>query len=140
MELYIKMDKAIERTLKGYQLTIERLRAEANISLESGDYSEAIKLQYDINLISNAYDVLRGEHDSYYKKAVYHRPMLDNAIIKDSLADALEVAKIMGISQSMLCDDLQINKGNLSSHLKGKIPYKRENKIKIFNYVRGLLY
>lgn len=139
MEYYVKLPKAIKRTLEGYKNLIKKVEAEAIRCLDNGDLQGMIKHQYDVNLIQSAYDVLRGEYDPYYKRALYYRPILDTAIIEDSLGDALGIAKKMGFNNKDVCNALGLNGGNLCSYLKGKKPYSIENKHKIYNFVREIL-
>lgn len=140
MEYYLKMPKKVINTLDMYNTMIKELEDKSIIAFEDGDSAEVIKLAYQIEMLKKFYNDLRCEHDPYYQKALHYRPILSEAIKEDNLEKALEIAKIFGHNKSFICDMLGLNKGNLSSHLKGKIPYPTEHKHKIYDYVRRILY
>ena len=119
---------------------IKELEDKSIKAFEDGDSAEVIKLAYQIEMLKKFYNDLRCEHDPYYQKALHYRPILSEAIKEDNLEEALDIAKAFGQNKSFICDMLGLNKGNLSSHLKGKIPYPMEHKHKIYDYVRRILY
>ena len=140
MEYYLKMPKKVINTLDMYNKMIKELEDKSIIAFEDGDSAEVIKLAYQIEMLKKFYNDLRCEHDPYYQKALHYRPILSEAIKEDNLEEALDIAKAFGQNKSFICDMLGLNKGNLSSHLKGKIPYPMEHKHKIYDYVRRILY
>lgn len=140
MEYYLKMSKRVIKTLDMYTTMIKELEDKYLIAFEDGDSAEVINLAYDIEMLKRFYNDLRCEHDPYYQKALHYRPLLAEAIKEDNLEEALEIAKVFGHTKSFICDILGLNKGNLSSYLKGKIPYPMEHKHKIYDYVRRILY
>lgn len=140
MEYYLKIPKKVINTLDMYNTMIKELEGKSIKAFEDGDYAEVIKLAYEIEMFKRFYNDLRCEHDPYYQKALYYRPILSEAIKEDNLEEALDIAKAFGHNKSFICDMLGLNKGNLSSHLKGKIPYPIEHKHKIYDYVRRILY
>lgn len=140
MEYYLKMPKKVINTLDMYNTMIKELEDKSIIAFEDGDSAEVIKLAYQIEMLKKFYNDLRCEHDPYYQKALHYRPILSEAIKEDNLEEALDIAKAFGQNKSFICDMLGLNKGNLSSHLKGKIPYPMEHKHKIYDYVRRILY
>ena len=140
MEYYLKIPKKVINTLDMYNKMIKELEDKSIIAFEDGDYAEVIKLAYQIEMLKKFYNDLRCEHDPYYQKALHYRPILSEAIKEDNLEEALDIAKAFGQNKSFICDMLGLNKGNLSSHLKGKIPYPMEHKHKIYDYVRRILY
>lgn len=140
MEYYLEIPRKVINTLDMYNTMIKELEDKSIIAFEDGDSAEVIKLAYQIEMLKKFYNDLRCEHDPYYQKALHYRPILSEAIKEDNLEEALNIAKIFGHNKSFICDMLGLNKGNLSSHLKGKIPYPIEHKHKIYNYVRRILY
>lgn len=140
MEYYLKIPKKVINTLDMYNTMIKELEDKSIIAFEDGDSAEVIKLAYQIEMLKKFYNDLRCEHDPYYQKALHYRPILSEAIKEDNLEEALDIAKAFGQNKSFICDMLGLNKGNLSSHLKGKIPYPMEHKHKIYDYVRRILY
>ena len=139
MEYYLKIPKKVINTLDMYNTMIKELEDKSIKAFEDGDSAEVIKLAYQIEMLKKFYNDLRCEHDPYYQKALHYRPILSEAIKEDNLEEALDIAKVFGHNKSFICDMLGLNKGNLSSHLKGKIPYPMEHKHKIYNYVRRIL-
>ena len=140
MEYYLKIPKKVINTLDMYNTMIKELEDKSIKAFEDGDSAEVIKLAYQIEMLKKFYNDLRCEHDPYYQKALHYRPILSEAIKEDNLEEALDIAKAFGQNKSFICDMLGLNKGNLSSHLKGKIPYPMEHKLKIYDYVRRILY
>lgn len=140
MEYYLKIPKKVINTLDMYNTMIKELEDKSIKAFEDGDSAEVIKLAYQIEMLKKFYNDLRCEHDPYYQKALHYRPILSEAIKEDNLEEALDIAKAFGQNKSFICDRLGLNKGNLSSHLKGKIPYPMEHKHKIYDYVRRILY
>lgn len=140
MEYYLKMPKKIINTLDMYNTMIRKLEDDSVRAFEDGDFTEVIKIAYEIEMLKKFYNDLRCEYDPYYQKALHYRPILSEAIKEDNLEEALEIAKAFGHTKSFICDMLGLNKGNLSSHLKGKIPYPMEHKYKIYDHVRRILY
>lgn len=140
MEYYLKIPKRVQNILNMYNTMIKELEDKFLIAFEDGDSAEVIKLAYEIEMLKMFYNDLRCEHDPYYQKALHYRPLLAEAIKDDNLEEVLEIAKVFGQNKSFICDMLGLNKGNLSSHLKGKIPYPMEHKHKIYDYVRRILY
>ena len=140
MEYYLKIPKKVITTLDMYNTMIKELEDKSIKAFEDGDSAEVIKLAYQIEMLKKFYNDLRCEHDPYYQKALHYRPILSEAIKEDNLEEALDIAKAFGQNKSFICDMLGLNKGNLSSHLKGKIPYPMEHKHKIYDYVRRILY
>ena len=140
MEYYLDIPRKVINTLDMYNKMIKELEDKSIIAFEDGDYAEVIKLAYQIEMLKKFYNDLRCEHDPYYQKALHYRPILAEAIKEDNLEEALDIAKAFGHNKSFICDMLGLNKGNLSSHLKGKIPYPMEHKHKIYDYVRRILY
>ena len=140
MEYYLKIPKKVINTLDMYNTMIKELEDKSIKAFEDGDSAEVIKLAYQIEMLKKFYNDLRCEHDPYYQKALHYRPRLSEAIKEDNLEEALDIAKAFGQNKSFICDMLGLNKGNLSSHLKGKIPYPMEHKHKIYDYVRRILY
>lgn len=140
MEYYLKIPKKVINTLDMYNTMIKELEDKSIKAFEDGDSAEVIKLAYQIEMLKKFYNYLRCEHDPYYQKALHYRPILSEAIKEDNLEEALDIAKAFGQNKSFICDMLGLNKGNLSSHLKGKIPYPMEHKHKIYDYVRRILY
>lgn len=140
MEYYLKIPKKVINTLDMYNTMIKELEDKSIKAFEDGDSAEVIKLAYQIEMLKKFYNDLRCEHDPYYQKALHYRPILSEAIKEDNLEEALDIAKAFGQNKSFICDMLGLNKGNLSSHLKGKIPYSIEHKHKIYDYVRRILY
>ena len=140
MEYYLKIPKKVINTLDMYNTMIKELEDKSIKAFEDGDSAEVIKLAYQIEMLKKFYNDLRCEHDPYYQKALHYRPILSEAIKEDNLEEALDIAKAFGQNKSFICDMLGLNKGNLSSHSKGKIPYPMEHKHKIYDYVRRILY
>ena len=140
MEYYLEIPRKVINTLDMYNTMIKELEDKSIIAFEDGDSAEVIKLAYQIEMLKKFYNDLRCEHDPYYQKALHYRPILSEAIKEDNLEEALDIAKAFGQNKSFICDMLGLNKGNLSSHLKGKIPYPMEHKHKIYDYVRRILY
>ena len=140
MEYYLKMHKRVIKTLDMHNVMIRELEDKSLIAFEDGDSAEVINLAYDIEMLKRFYNDLRCEHDPYYQKALYYRPLLAEVINEDNLEEALDIAKAFGHNKSFICGMLGLNKVNLSSYLKGKIPYPMENKHKIYGYVRRILY
>ena len=140
MEYYLKIPKKVINTLDMYNTMIKELEDKSIKAFEDGDSAEVIKLAYQIEMLKKFYNDLRCEHDPYYQKALHYRPILSEAIKEDNLEEALDIAKAFGQNKSFICDMLGLNKGNLSSHLKGKIPYPMEHKHKIYDDVRRILY
>ena len=140
MEYNLKIPKKVINTLDMYNTMIKQLEDKSIKAFEDGDSAEVIKLAYQIEMLKKFYNDLRCEHDPYYQKALHYRPILSEAIKEDNLEEALDIAKAFGQNKSFICDMLGLNKGNLSSHLKGKIPYPMEHKHKIYDYVRRILY
>ena len=140
MEYYLKIPKKVINTLDMYNTMIKELEDKSIKAFEDGDSAEVIKLAYQIEMLKKFYNDLRCEHDPYYQKALHYRPILSEAIKEDNLEEALDIAKAFGQNKSFICDMLGLNKGNLSRHLKGKIPYPMEHKHKIYDYVRRILY
>lgn len=140
MEYYLKIPKRVQNILNMYNTMIKELEDKFLIAFEDGDSAEVIKLAYETEMLKRFYNDLRCEHDPYYQKALHYRPLLAEAIKEDNLEEALTIAKAFGHTKSFICDMLGLNKGNLSSHLKGKIPYPMEHKHKIYDYVRRILY
>lgn len=140
MEYYLKIPKKVITTLDMYNTMIKELEDKSIKAFEDGDSAEVIKLAYQTEMLKKFYNDLRCEHDPYYQKALHYRPILSEVIKEDNLEEALDIAKAFGQNKSFICDMLGLNKGNLSSHLKGKIPYPMEHKHKIYDYVRRILY
>lgn len=124
MEYYLKIPKKVITTLDMYNTMIKELEDKSIKAFEDGDSAEVIKLAYQTEMLKKFYNDLRCEHDPYYQKALHYRPILSEAIKEDNLEEALDIAKAFGQNKSFICDMLGLNKGNLSSHLKGKIPYQ----------------
>lgn len=136
MNYYLKMDKKVEMALRTYEALLSQLDREFKRAEENYDTEEMTKIAYDINTITEAYESLRADNDSYYKRSLFFRDELREAISNDEMGRVLDIAKKLGHKQSDIARELCINDGNLSACKKGS--RYRLSKIKrdmVYDYV-----
>lgn len=136
MELYISLPKHIETALKMYERLMEQLESEFKKASDNFDTEGMLKISYDVEMVKRFYKDTRAEYDPYYKRATEFKGELFESIDTDNMTRVLEIADYLGHSKTDICNELGLNKGNVSACAKGqKNRLSRKNRVKIYDYI-----
>lgn len=137
---YIKVDKRVEMTLRTYESVLSQLYKEFKVAEESLDTEELIRIAYHINTITEAYETLRADSDSHYRKGLMFREELRDAVANDDMKSVINIAKKLGVRQNKIAREVAINEGNLSACKNGSINrLSKFNREQVYSYVWNLI-
>lgn len=136
----INMNNNIQLTLRRYEKLLFELNREYKMAEDVLDVQEMIKISYHINTVTEAYNSLRANSDGFYFRSVMFREELNNYLANNDVVGVLNIAKKLGYTQKKICEDLELNEGNVSAYKKGALNrLSKRNIEKIFIYVFNLV-